>query len=361
MQPALQEQLNDGLTKERGGRHGGKGHEFQRYWALCHLLKVDLERNDYVMLLEFIEDVAILNNDNAPDKIELFQLKKKDGNSNWTKTALANPPKDKLSILAKLFESQKIAPAPSATIVFVSNAPVSLTLTSKLDSTHLPSFEAVDVDLPLLGELQKGIASELKVDVSEIQWDKLSFVKSPLSLNDLENHAQGHVVSYLGLKHPDHNARADVFFRLLYGEIKIRATVTEDAATFEDLRKMRGISKAQLASMLAQVIARKPVMDILGEAIDEMASESVSYVERETIKAAGRRFTVDRVSQSNSLLISLEQEVGKQKTKIPHHLVTKWQVANWIYDELKILPNWHTYSVLEKPYIIAVIIYGISQ
>ncbi|MFT7227494.1 MAG: hypothetical protein ACI8PW_000068 [Methylophilaceae bacterium] len=33
--------------------------------------------------------------------------------------------------------------------------------------------------------------------------------------------------------------------------------------------------------MLAQVIARNPVMDILGEAIDEMTAEGVLYAERE--------------------------------------------------------------------------------
>lgn len=361
MPSALREKLNDGLTKERGGRHGGKGHEFQRYWALCHLLKIDLELNDYLVLLEFIEDVAILNNENTPDKIQLFQLKKKDTNSSWTKASLTSTPSGKLSILAKLFASQKVASDSSTTIAFVSNAPISLALKSELNSTHLPNFEAIDIDSTLLIELQKNIASELKVDVSEIQWDKLSFVKSPLSLNDLENHAQGHVVSYLSQKHPDHNARADVFFRLLYGEIKIRATVTEDAATFEELRKSRGISKAELASMLSRVIARKPVMEILGEAINEMASEGVPFIDRETIKVAGRRYTVDRVSQSSLLLTSLEQEIDKQKPNIPNNLITRWAVANWLYDELIISANWHNYSALDKPYVLALILFNISQ
>lgn len=69
--------LNDSLTKERGGRHGGKGHEFQRYWALCHLLKLDLEQDDYLLLIEFIEDVAVLDTAVTPTKLNLFQIKKK--------------------------------------------------------------------------------------------------------------------------------------------------------------------------------------------------------------------------------------------------------------------------------------------
>jgi hypothetical protein len=361
MQLALENKLNDELTKERGGRHGGKGHEFQRYWALCHLLKVDLERDDYLVLFEFIEDVAVLNNESKPEKIEFFQLKKKDGNSIWTKTALAKPPKGKLSILAKLFESRNISPDASATISFVSNSPVALSLKSKLDSKNLPSFEAIDVDASILDQLQKDIATELKVDADKIQWDKLSFVKSPLSLNDLETHAQGHVVSYLSSKYPDHNARADVFFRLLYGEIKIRATSTEDAATFEELKKLRGISKSQISSMLTQVIARKPVMDVILDALEDAVSEGVPYVEREAIKAAGKRFTVDRISQSNLQLITLEQAVAEQKTKLPSDLITKWQVVVWIYKQLTEQHDWNSYAALEKPYILALIIYGVSE
>ncbi len=76
---AFHENLTDSLTKERGGRHGGKGHEFQRYWALCHLLKLDVERSDYILLVEFIEDVAVLNSANAPTELDLFQIKKKEG------------------------------------------------------------------------------------------------------------------------------------------------------------------------------------------------------------------------------------------------------------------------------------------
>ncbi len=361
MQLALEKKLNDELTKERGGRHGGKGHEFQRYWALCHLLKIDLERDNYLVLLEFIEDVAVLNNESNPEKIEFFQLKKKDGNSSWTKTALAKPSKDKLSILAKLFESRNISPDTSATISFVSNSPVALTLKNKLDSTHLPTFEAIDVDASILDPLQKDIATELQVEPDKIQWDKLSFIKSPLSLNDLENHALGHVVTYLGSKYPDHNARADIFFRLLYGEIKIRATSTEDANTFEDLKKLRGISKSQMTSMLAQVIARKPVMDVILNVLEASVSEGVPFVEREAIKVAGRRFTVDRINQSNLLLVALEQAVIKHKNELPDNLVTTWQVVTWIYNQLIIMPNWNNYSALGKPYILALIIYGISE
>jgi len=106
------ENLNDSLTKDRGGRHGGKGHEFQRYWALRHLLKLDLERDDYLLLIEFIEDVAVLNTAIAPTGLDLYQIKKKEGaiGAKWTKATLSKPPKDGMSILAKLYESKRISP-----------------------------------------------------------------------------------------------------------------------------------------------------------------------------------------------------------------------------------------------------------
>lgn len=82
------ENLNDSLINRAGGRHGAKDHEFQRYRTLCHLLKLDLEQDDYLLLIEFIEDVAVLNTKYAPTELDRFQIKKKEGTAKWTKTAL---------------------------------------------------------------------------------------------------------------------------------------------------------------------------------------------------------------------------------------------------------------------------------
>jgi hypothetical protein len=358
---AFHEQLTDKLTKERGGRHGGKGHEFHRYWALCHLLQVDLAQNDYVLLIEFIEDVAVLNAEHTPTALDLFQLKKKDGGANWTKAKLSKPQKDSPSVLAKLFESQKAVPHGNAAIAFVSNAPVSLSLASELDSTQQAEFSAADLADSLKTELQAAIATELACTPEEIKLDTLRFIQTPLALNDLETHANGRVATYLAQKFPEHSARADVFCKALYAELTVRATNTQEVSSFADLCKMRGIGKSQFNEMLAITLSRKPASEVMDAAVNSLTQEGVSFTERSGIKAAGRRYIVERIGQTNLALTALEQQIAFHRGNLPSHLITSWQVTNWIYEQLRQSNDWHYFAALNKPYVLAAILYWINQ
>lgn len=357
------ENLNDSLTKERGGRHGGKGHEFQRYWALCHLLKLDLEKDDYLLLIEFIEDVAVLDTAVAPTKLDLFQIKKKEGavGAKWTKTTLAKPPKEGVSILAKLFESKRISPDSTATIAFVSNAPVDLTLHDGRESTESERFNADDIEKVLKESLQKSIAGELKCPEADIEFGALTFVKSPLAMDDLENHAIGRVSSYLGQKFPTHGARADVFCKALYGELKIRATSTQDASTFEEICQIRGISKSQFNEMLATTLARKPDSEIIDAAIAGLVQENVPFVDRNKVKDGARRYLIDKAGKGGAVVALLEQSIELQMPAIPDTLVASWDVAHWIENEVSTSTNASTFSMLDKHYLLAAILYRINQ
>ncbi|MBM5573645.1 DUF4297 domain-containing protein [Deefgea sp. CFH1-16] len=359
---AFLDTLNDSLTKERGGRHGGKGHEFQRYWALCHLLKVDLEKDNYLFLLEFIEDVAVLNDEVYPTEIDLFQLKKKEGaGGKWTKTTLSKPPKVGKSILTKLHESQSIVKNETKIIAFVSNAPVDLKLITTDDSTTRSEFLGSDIDPVLSNSLRQSIAKELGVIESDIDFSSFKFVRSPLAIDDLENHAIGRVSSYLAEKFPDHVVRADVFCKALYSEIKIKATSTEDAGTFEDLGRIRGISKSQFTSMLSITLSRRPDSEIISFCLANLAQENVPYNRREAIKRAARQFLVEKAGIASDVLASLKQLVSLTLQSVPDHLVTSWDVANWVVDQVMSSSKKLSFGMLEKDYLLAAVLYWMEQ
>lgn len=242
---ALQDLLTGSIIKEQGGKHGAKGHEFQRYWALCHLLELDLNGSDYVILLEVIEDVAVLDSENNPAAIDLFQVKKKEGKATkWTETSLVKPPKDGKSVLSKIYESKRLVGDELKSIAFVSNAPVELSLSDLSDSLSHPEFSGTAIHATVKASICKAIAAELSCAETEIAIDDLKFIKSPLAMNDLENHATGIVASFLSKKFGDHNARADILCKALYCEVKVRASSTEASSSFADLKRIRGISRS---------------------------------------------------------------------------------------------------------------------
>lgn len=359
---AFHEQLNDSLTKERGGRHGGKGHEFQRYWALCHLLKLDLENDDYLVLLEFVEDVAVLDAEDAPTTMDLFQLKKKEGKAlKWSKAALTKPPKDGKSILAKLFESKDIVVGGKGNVAFVSNAPMELKLSGDEDSTARMEFLATELDEQLKASIRKSISSELGCEEGRIDFGNLKFIRSALAMDDLESHSFGKVAAYLAEKFPDHGARADVLCRALYSEIKVKATATEDSGSFDELKKIRGISRSQFAGMLSLTLSRKPDGDVINDAISNLVRENVAFTQREAIKRAARRFLVDKAGKSNELLNLLIRLVDGLMVCLPDDLVTSWDVANWLVDQIKSSEQASAFLMLDREYLLAVVLYRINQ
>jgi hypothetical protein len=361
---ALRETLTDAITKERGGRHGGKGHEFQRYWALCHLLHLDMERADYILILEFIEDVAVVNSStDDPTEICLFQIKKREGaiSPRWTKAALSNPQKDGLSVLARLCQSLQVSPIAKTSVAFVSNAPVDFPLANGMSSIDRAQFSASEVDLKLHAELKQSIANELNCDEAKIDLSSLAFIKSTLAMDDMENHAVGIVAAYFAKKFPAHTARADVFCRALYGELKIRATSTQHADTFEQLCTLRGVAKSQFDQMLTTTIGKKPDSAIVETALSTLVQENVPFGEIRKLKQASREFLIHKAGNGNATLASLEQDIETCLCKMPDTLEKSWDAANWIEREISSQGNAKEFSMLDKSYLLAVILYKINQ
>ena len=360
---AFTDLLTDSLDKEKGGRHGGKGHDFQRYWALCHLLHLDQERDDYLMLIEYVEDVAVLDSERKPSYIDLIQLKKKAGTSSWTKTGLASPSKEGgLSVLGKLFESHRQFKPEEVTVAFGSNASISLDLASGKDSKNLIEFAADDLTDDLKLELQNSLATQLGCNPDDLSLASLRFLKSDLSLDDLATHASGKVANYLAAKFPDHRCRPDILCQQLYGEISKRAGNTQDAPSFAELKNARGIGASELKAMLSSVLNSKAPMDIVEIIFNSLTAEGVSWADRKQFKDSARRYLIERAGKSNSVLDSIEREIEILKASIPAELSKAWDVAHWMVEQMAASTRVRdAISTFDKAYVVAVTLYAINQ
>ena len=71
--------VNDTVLAETGGGHGQKGIDFQRYWTIHHMIELENSGvEDFLILIEAVQDVAELDSCTSPTSICLYQVKKKD-------------------------------------------------------------------------------------------------------------------------------------------------------------------------------------------------------------------------------------------------------------------------------------------
>lgn len=142
---------------ETGGLHAIRGFSFQIWQAVLEALRAHATGNDYAVVLEWQQDIALLDSSTAPTKVKFTQVKKNESSHHWTLHGLLKAPADSsdgspaqaasaavasstdtaavpakkaktkvtaLSVLAKLYFHRRRFAAVSATnLVFASNAP----------------------------------------------------------------------------------------------------------------------------------------------------------------------------------------------------------------------------------------------
>jgi hypothetical protein len=99
IEPPLQQVASDLFRDfkgdEIGGRHAIRGFSFQVWHAVLEALRAHRTGDDYAVVLEWQQDVAILNSSVAPTRVRFVQLKKHETANHWTLNNLINSPKGK--------------------------------------------------------------------------------------------------------------------------------------------------------------------------------------------------------------------------------------------------------------------------
>ena len=64
--------------RENAGSRSSNRFDFQKNWAICKLLELHQNNEDYVLILDLHEDVIILDSSNNPKCADFFQVKTKE-------------------------------------------------------------------------------------------------------------------------------------------------------------------------------------------------------------------------------------------------------------------------------------------
>ena len=73
--------------RETSGGPSANRFAYQRTWALCHALTLHEAEQDYVIVLEFHDDILVLDRLTEPTRAEFFQVKTKKSGI-WTVSGL---------------------------------------------------------------------------------------------------------------------------------------------------------------------------------------------------------------------------------------------------------------------------------
>jgi hypothetical protein len=301
----------DDNLHEFGGGHGNKGNDFARFWLINELLALtEMGANDYLFILEYVQDVARIDDPLAPAAITLYQLKKKEG-SVWDLNSLAGlTEKGKqvkaTSPLAKMLKSVLGFKMLSASAEFVSNTRFNVKLAAGGTALQMDYVSLADLTADRQLHLRDSAAVAHSVPAAAIPLQKIGLRYAPIEVNDMRVHVIGVAHGVLKKLSSAHAAQADTFVDALFAKLATASRNTSKCQTWEELVSKRGYSRKQFNDALAvlqllpdQQLRRMDLLKELTQALqwhtrDEMRVE-VALTELARLKVTGGELSIAEV------------------------------------------------------------------
>jgi len=286
--------INDTVLAETGGGHGQKGIDFQRYWTIHRMIELENSGvEDFLILIEAVQDVAELDSCTSPTSICLYQVKKKDRKEwSWNElTKLKKPNKKKNndssfkeSPLGKLYATFIAFGHLNVSCKFISNRGCDIPLeTGKSAATSLPS------SLNHLSEDYKQLIREKMAELStEIDANaalpNIYLEKVAIPPDDPKTHVVGFAHQFLKNRSPRHAGQASSFVEALMAIIGPLGARTDACNTFDELCCLHGFSRTQFSNALGDLEKVPDILSHLEFWLEQLRTEGIGIMEITSIR-----------------------------------------------------------------------------
>lgn len=245
----IQEKLIDNKPRETSGSRSANRFDYQKDWALCKALELQLEEDNYVIVLDFHDDILILDSDISPDKIGFYQIKSKRSGV-WTKATLIKRETDKMSILGKLLYNYTVFGDFDISLNLVSNATFDMKLADKTKST-----EKISISLEELDEKEK--------------------------------------------------------VGILFSEFKKKNDYEWEVGSFEEILKYKAVTRADFEKLINLLIKSSKQYTEWKDVEQELSSNGIGFKEISRIKKKWVDYELQRLDASNEIVQELQNDICK--------------------------------------------------
>lgn len=303
--------------RESAGPRTANRFDYQKSWALCHLLELHSSGDDYVVLFDFHEDVVVLDSSANPSRLTLFQVKTKD--SPWTCAALIRRPRRGQergsSVLGKLHQGLLAFAEWLDAACLVSNAPYKIALRTGQSSIERETITLAELDPRDGATVRRALQQELNLSGEPGGDNVTHLMRTTLSVNDHRGHALGRFTQFLQKLAPGARVAVVPLFQTLCDEVSRLTDQELSPETFHQLCERKGLSRHQLQAMLGRAI-NSP--DTPSEIRDQLRSESVPFREVQQLCAGAAQFLAQRDDPSEDVIRRAAMDV-QQSFKARHY------------------------------------------
>ncbi|VVE52245.1 hypothetical protein PCE31106_04743 [Pandoraea cepalis] len=304
--PDLVSLMRDFASDEKAGVNASLGFTYQHWYAALLAIERFGAMDDYLIILEFKEDVAIVDSSGQPSRAEFHQVKKNERSGSWTLAELLASGAKKsgektLSTMAKLVSRRhQFHPHPTV-LWFASNVGFKLPLEEGATPRMTHNANLLDVCGSELSTLRAALARELNVDEADIALDDFRLIRTGLPLDDPHRFVAGALAELSEQKKlPFELKRPVLGARMVANQFAQAGSKNSYAKTFEQLQA-RGVSRRQVADILVQVenFRQESSHDILKACFTRLDAEAHDYETLDEAKSEVVRVCADLTNRTN--------------------------------------------------------------
>jgi len=222
----------------RSGAETFSKYEYQYHWALCKIIDRHLKEKDYVIFVEFHEDVLYSTSSiECEAEFEFSQVKEYSGSA-WKHTKVIAVPKGKKrSILGRMLEGIKGKPFENKLLSLELVGSAGFNFPQKNKDLKLSTLRLEDITDECISEIKCAIEKEIGSTSLPVN---LVFVKPNLIPGSVRSEAIAKISDLITKKTPGVFYDPTTIYRVLIDDLHIKGQVSYDFTEWEKLINSKG-------------------------------------------------------------------------------------------------------------------------
>jgi len=288
-------------ARERGGSRASNRLTYQTSWAFCLLLDLYSESNDFMLVLDYHDDVVVYDSSSGKETLKFYQIKTKSGKPWKLKELLSKSKNSTHSIWGKMYAHKINFGDDAASINFICDGGIRVKKQGRdIDENH-DHCSLSDFCWDGIKEVAIALQAEHKLDYSPLVDIETIFRKDCLSVTENGTHAKGRFLEFLE-KNSIPTTEVSATFRALTQELQKRSNCEAAFTDTKELKVKKGFSRIEFADLLDKM-KKSSSADDWRHFEAQLVSEGLDFLKLKLWNRAWSTYLVERMDFSNESLL----------------------------------------------------------
>lgn len=271
----LKEQLIINRPANISGARAANRFEYQKDWAICLLLTLYKEEKDFLLILDYHDDIAVLDSESNPKYCSFYQVKTKE-NGVWKINSLLSKKSEK-SIIGKLYEHKIQFEDSVRKLTIVSNTKLEIDTIDGANSKEFVEISFSRFKSEEIAKVCEALKSEFSLSEIPDVKDVMFFYYSDLSLHDHATHIKGKIMEFL----QSQNSKANPIsiYIALHDEIRRKNDFEFVVGGWYELESKKSIGFRDFDKFITAAITPEQHVVVMDRAFTQLQNEGFNYLQ----------------------------------------------------------------------------------